>query len=269
MEFRLAFSATATFVTVLPMTFVLFYSTDNPLVFLSLPPAFIIYYIIAERFLEGAAGFVVRFLELGDKLLSFAGNFDDDFDPEEINDSSLDFPDEHLLYVWGLANSIQNEITPTKRFSIYVIVIDDGYPVEIYPYPNEQGSMDLDESAFSLEKVFKAEIRNNRTVLVYVPLDIFEILGRACERGDGEKIKINDEKEALALFSLTKILASTLGSQDERINSYIAYKTVLKLKKKGLLLIDDSYIDSLPLGDSRTKFLIKRQVNEELGLKKV
>ncbi len=261
---------TATLVTALPLTFVIFYSIRNPLVFLSLPLAFIIYYFVAERILEGAASFVVRFLELGDKLLDFTEGFDDFNPDQDLEDSSLDFPDEYLLYVWGLVGSLQNEIISNRKYNIYVIVVDDGYPVEMYPYPsNEQSSIDLDDETFSEGKAFKAEIRDERTLFVYIPLDVFEKLGKACEKGDGEKIRINDEKEALSLFMLAKVLASALGNEDERLNSYIAYKTILKLKRKGLLIVDENLLENLPLGDSRTKLLIKRQVSEELGLKNI
>ncbi len=250
-----------------PILAVAFYFIHNFLIFTILPLALVIYYAVAEKLLEGAASIAVRFLELGDRLLNYMDSFDnDDFD-EEYEGETLDFPDEHLLYVWGLASSIQREISPSKKLNTYIVVIDEGFPVEIYPYPSENDAIDLNDLTSSEDFSFKAEIRDDRTAIIYVPLDVFESLAKACERGEGERIKIEKDYEAIALYHLAKTIASMYEDKNDVLLSYLAYKAILKLRNKGVVQVTDEVLDELPLGDSKTKLLIRRQVSEELGFK--
>jgi hypothetical protein len=120
----------ATLTTALPILLVISYLTKRPIVLLAALPAFAIYFFLAERLLEDVARLGLRLLEVGDRLLNFVDRFDDEYDDED--EESLDFPDEHLLYVWGLTNSINREISSNK-FNIHIVVVDEGFPVEIYP----------------------------------------------------------------------------------------------------------------------------------------
>jgi len=205
-------------------------------------------------------------LEVSDRILTLVDEVDveEDYDYEDYEEE----PDEdELLLVWGLVKSLNDEMAPhggghTRR--IYLVSVDEGLPVEIYP-PNEELLYELTYDSSSADNGIVAEEADNGDVRVYVPLDTVRVLGETARRGEGEKAVVEELEEAEALYRLARALAS-LYTSDKLMRSYLAYKSILKLRLKGAIVLPDEILEYLPLEEVDVKQRVKRQLSEELGL---
>ncbi len=166
--------------------------------------------------------------------------------------------------LWGLATSLYREMG--GKLDVQVIIYDDEAEVAAsYPsYPHSE-----EEYIVVDDDLFTAVVDEGR---VKVVTDVFSAapLVRALRRGEGDTVVVEDEDEAMALYSLAKALASaTLSEGLEGLAPYLAYKAIVKLQRRGLIRFTSREVaDLLPFEDKRTWSLVRQQVAEEIGASK-
>ncbi len=106
----------------------------------------------------------------------------------------------------------------------------------------------------------------NRNVVVRISKYDFDNLVATIERGEGERASLQSLKEVRSLYSIIKaVVKAIIGTQYDGLTSYIAFKAIISLKKKGYIIIPENLMELLPLESKELKTKIKEQIKEEFG----
>lgn len=170
---------------------------------------------------------------------------------------------EAMLLAWGFSKSLLGEITG-REGSVYVAIHDEGVIYYIYPenYGDDVYRL-VDNETYEDIVVAKAGEKN---YLVILSEDVVESLYQMALNGSGERLVVETSDQLELIYSIARSMAKAhLGDSSDAYIDYVAYKAVVKLVLRGVIVAPKGVLERIPNIDRETMSRIKKQVDEELG----
>lgn len=256
-----------------PIASIIVYVTDSLAPLALIAVLWLMIYLVADKVVTIVAGALVKLLGLGSRVLgleTMESVLDED-DEEEEDEEEYDYEamEDKAFIVWALIKTIHDEIAGKRTGkSIYMAIMDAGIPIDVYPYPRDASEEEKLETELDIEMVdIDAKMSlDGRRIIVFVPIRDFASILEMAERGGNERIVVRTREEAEVIFKLARSIAGLYSGGSKGLTLYLAFKSLVQLRIKGLIEISDEFIDSLAFAEGEVGNIVKRQVLEELGL---
>jgi len=249
-----------------PVASALVYLTNSLSPLFILPVAWVALYLAADRIMTIIAGGIAGLLSAGSRILRIEQVDEEDEELEEETDyGSIE---EKSFIVWALIKTLHDHITGERHGKkIYMAVVDGGIPIDVYPYPRDAREEEKLDSELELEVIgIESKMSlDGRRVIVFIPVAELSRLLEMAERAGNEGLVVASKEEANTLFRLVESLSSLYGGGSRGLTLYLAFKTLVQLRMKGLIDISDEHLDILAHSQGEVGRIVKRKVMEELG----
>ncbi len=217
---------------------------------------FMILTIIGYITMDKVLSFVTRGLSnmVSDSILDKEGI---DILGEDVVDEV--YNDDKMFLVWGFISGLVREMTD-RRPDIILVVHEEGIPVTSYPEAATMLEIDYDETGLEVKPQVKFTGKN---MLVTITIEDYFTIRELLEREEGIAV-IESEREIEKVYDIAKNIAEAMNQgANNAFISYIAYKSIIKMKTRGAIRIPERLLAKIPFEDNETKERIIRQVKEE------
>ncbi|MGC8573411.1 MAG: hypothetical protein ACP5L0_05375 [Caldisphaera sp.] len=174
--------------------------------------------------------------------------------------------EENLFMVHNLIKSITNEIN--KDVKEVIMEIYRGDLAMIYPEINilDNDNDISNDLSYNYPQEGSTADYLNGNLIIRMRYEDFDNLLSSLKKGDGEIAVFSNLNELRSLYNITKIITkATLEEDSDELVSYITYKAIISLKRKGAINISDNIIDEIPFESKELRKKIKEQIKEERG----
>jgi hypothetical protein len=174
--------------------------------------------------------------------------------------------EENLFMVHNLIKSITKEIN--KDVKEVIMEIYRGDLAMIYPEINilDNDNDISNDLSYNYPQEGSTADYLNRNLIIRMRYEDFDNLLSSLKKGDGEIAVFSNLNELRSLYNITKIITkATLEEDSDELVSYITYKAIISLKRKGAINISDNIIDEIPFESKELRKKIKEQIKEERG----
>ncbi|WP_292319185.1 hypothetical protein [Caldisphaera sp.] len=174
--------------------------------------------------------------------------------------------EENLFMVHNLIKSITNEIN--KDVKEVIMEIYRGDLAMIYPEINilDNDNDISNDLSYNYPQEGSTADYLNGNLIIRMRYEDFDNLLSSLKKGDGEIAVFSNLNELRSLYNITKIITkATLEEDSDELVSYITYKAIISLKRKGAINISDNIIEEIPFESKELRKKIKEQIKEERG----
>ncbi|MGC9134913.1 hypothetical protein [Caldisphaera sp.] len=174
--------------------------------------------------------------------------------------------EENLFMVHNLIKSITKEIN--KDVKEVIMEIYRGDLAMIYPEINilDNDNDISNDLSYNYPQEGSTADYLNGNLIIRMRYEDFDNLLSSLKKGDGEIAVFSNLNELRSLYNITKIITkATLEEDSDELVSYITYKAIISLKRKGAINISDNIIDEIPFESKELRKKIKEQIKEERG----
>ncbi|MFP3144232.1 MAG: hypothetical protein RXQ93_04345 [Caldisphaera sp.] len=200
------------------------------------------------------------------KINEINNEYDIELTQDEEDKELISNDEENLFMVHNLIKSITKEIN--KDVKEIIIEIYKGDLAMIYPEVNildEENDISNDLS-YNYPKEGSTADNINGNLIIRMRYEDFDNLLSSLKKGDGEIAVFSSSNELKSLYNITKIITKAiLEEESDELVSYITYKAIISLKKKGTINISDNIIEEIPFENKELRKKIKEQIKEESG----
>lgn len=200
------------------------------------------------------------------KINEINNEYDIELTQDEEDKELISNDEENLFMVHNLIKSITKEIN--KDVKEIIIEIYKGDLAMIYPEVNildEENDISNDLS-YNYPQEGSTVDNINGNLIIRMRYEDFDNLLSSLKKGDGEIAVFSSSNELKSLYNITKIITKAiLEEESDELVSYITYKAIISLKKKGTINISDNIIEEIPFENKELRKKIKEQIKEESG----